>query len=926
MGDSFFAPSGSPLPPEEPDVPPPIFENLGVNLGLGLAKSGTVGGFIAQIGDMLFALFAKLVGYSINILAAVFVAIIGVVGQITEDGSFGIGILIAATLNELFGVTAAPADVNGRASTPGRQAVSNNIASAFLQPLFGAVTRVEGGGILPSRDPSDKFLSVVTKMELNGWLESWVTDGLSAHLLEKYGQLKDGISRVLGLGRLSRTALRAPMKILVQDPYTAFLEQTYRTRKWDVPSLIARLNRGAITRADLSTPLGQQGYTEAQIDQLVLDHQKWLPLADVFYMNQRGTWDDQTAIDYLTFQGYTPENAGIQMQILKDKAVQKYRDEMVAVGETAYVAGNIGLDTFSTILDNSGVLDEVKQWRMQLAQLKVQVKNRHLTEGEIIKGIEDGLLNFNDLKTWAIREGMSASDEAILELETQFTENKAAALATVKAATAAAKVQAANAKLATAQQKAKAAQAESADKGLSAATAGTLVKDGIWTMAQYQAFLQTHGYGPDAVAASVALLTAQLGAAAAKTAAAGGTRKSAVAKGLNLAQIEKAVVEGIVTSDKLLKYLTGAGYSADDAQVIVDLTENALTAAQVKKDAVAAAHAKAATKSISLPDLDRAVRLGLTTPDTYTAALQKAGFDAASVTLLTGILQSQLATDKATAAKSAAASTTPTAKGITIGQLEQEVINGIRPIGDYSAALAAAGYGHEDQLELTALLQLKVDQATSTAAKKAAATKALAARGISLPAIERAVKLGVVPVSAYTQMLQSLKYTPDAVQVLTNTLIAQMAATKKAQTAATNAATTLAAKHISLPDLEKAVIAGVRPIGDYTAVLTAAGYTAGDVDTLAQLLQLKVDQRAAAEKAHADADGLATQKGISLGKEEAAIVAGDKTMADYDALLSALGYDDVDRAVLEQLLQAKIDAAAAKAGTAAPAGSGSTPA
>lgn len=919
MGDFFTSPIGSPLPPPEPDIPPPNFEQIADGIGAGFMKSGLVTGILAPLFGIFVSAFTAILSIAIKLLVYIFAYLVKVLGDATQDAQGAYGTLVAATLHELFGVTVNPADVATRTSGPGRQAVANSMGKTLLGTLFSGAAPIPTGGIVPTDEPVNNYLATVLNMELNGWIESWVTDGLSGHVLEKYGDLKDGIARVLGLGRLSRQAFRAPMKILVTDPYTELLSHTYRPKQWPEALLIRQLIRGQIQRSDLSTPLGNQGYTEAQIDELVLEQQKVLSQGDLDYLDQRGLsfgtfWHDQ-----LVAQGYAAATADTVIQIARDKRTQKYREQMVTVGEAAYVAGNIGPDTFATILSNSGVTQDEQDWISQLAQLKIQVKVRHLSEGEIIKGIEDGILNFTDLQTWGIREGLSAQDLATLELETQFAENKASALAQAKAATAAAKVAAANSKLQLAKEKAATAQAQASDKGISAAQAGTLVKDGIWTIAQYTTFLSSRGYGPDAITSSVQLLQAEMNAAAVKTAAAAGTKASAAAKGLNLAQMEKGVVEGIITAAQLLDYLTGHGYDAADAQVIVDLTNNALTAAQVKADAAAAARAKAATKSISLPDLERSVRLGLTTQDVYNAALQKANFDVMSITLLDGILQSQIASDTATAAKRATTAAAATSKGVTIAQLEQEVINGIRPITDYSAELNGLGYDSADQQQLTALLQLKVDQAAATAAKKAAATKALAAKGISLPDAERAVKLGVVPISTYQALLQSLNYTPDAVDVLSNTLLAQVAATKKAQTAATAATAALATKSISLPDIERAVVAGLMPIGTYTAALTSAGYSAGDAGTLTDLLQLKVDQAARAKTTHADAEGVATQKGISLASEEAAVVAGDKTMADYNALLNALGYDAVDIAVLDQLLQAKVDAKAAKAATSTPA-------
>jgi hypothetical protein len=144
---------------------------------------------------------------------------------------------------------------------------------------------------VPSDTAANGYLSAVMRMELNGWIESFVTDGLSGHILEKYGDLKDGIARVLGLGRLSRQVFRAPMKILVSDPYTELLNQKYRPKQWPEALLIRQFLRGSIQRTDMSAPLGNQGYTEAQIDELIAEHAKPLGMGDIDYMLQRGMVD-----------------------------------------------------------------------------------------------------------------------------------------------------------------------------------------------------------------------------------------------------------------------------------------------------------------------------------------------------------------------------------------------------------------------------------------------------------------------------------------------------------------------------------------------------------------------------------------------------------------------------------------------------------
>jgi hypothetical protein len=924
VGDFFTPFPGGPLPPEEPDIKAPDFETIANGLSAGFAKSGIANGFLGGLLQTLVRWVTIVLGLLITGLLNIFAKFAQILGDATTDSQAAYNNLVVQTLHELFGVVVSPADVATRTSGPGREAAASAIGKTIIGTMLQGATPVDGGGIVPSDAAATGFMGAALKMQLNGWIESFVMDGLSYHLLEKYGDLKDGIERTLGMGRMMRAAFRAPMKIFATDPYMALLEQKYRTRPWEVKALMARLNRGTIQRADLSKPLGDLGYTEAQIDELVIASQKTLSLNELDYMDQRGIAIGDFVKATLISDGYTPGAADTIIANMRDRRLQKYRIEMVNVSETAFVAGNIDLTQLQQVVSQSGVTTDEQNYMLQLAQLKRSLKITHLTEGQIIQGIEDGVMNFNDLKAWAQRENMPLTEEALLELEVQFRENKAAALAKAKAATAAAKVQAANAKLQIAQQKAAKAKLQASDAGLSPAQAATLVKEHFWTTAEYSTFLTDRGYGPDAVQANLELLQAEMNATAVKTAAAAITRASAAAKGINVAQMEKAVIEGITTIDKLQSFLIGHNYSADDAQIIVDLTQNALTAAQQKADAKKAAAAAASKKSVSLPEIERAVLLGITSIDTYTAALQNAHFDTGSIALLTGILKADEAKASATAAKSAAASAKAATQGVSLPQLEQEVIAGIRPISDYSAALLKLNYQMDDRIDLTQLLQLKVDQAKTTQAKRDAAAAALSKRGISLADAERAVKLGIVPISVYQSLLSSLHYTPDAINVLSNSLIAQMAATRKAQTAATAAGTALAPKSISLSDLEKAVVAGIKPIGDYTAALIAAKYPKADADTLTQLVQLKVDQAAAAAARHADAVGAATKKGISLAAEEAAVVAGDRTMDDYDALLTALEYDDVDRATLEQLLQAKVDAKAAKDAAAAPAPAGGT--
>ena len=918
MGDFFAPPQGYPEVPPEPSVPPPDFATIGKDFGTGLAGSGAGSGFLGPLFDILVRVFTAIVGFLLNVVLKIVAFLINVLTNVESDASASYGLLVSATLKNLMGVTVDPSVVASRSAGPGRQAAANAMAQALLGTLVPKPVANTSGGITPSDAAVNNYLGVVMNMELNGWIESWFADASTYHLLEKYGDLKDGITRILGLGRMSRQVFAPPLKHFVHDPYDQLINQTYRPKVVDAGTAIQAFLRAEFDRDQLTALLSIQGYQEQEIDWLIRQHTKYLSLDDVNYLLQRQIWQTDDAITYLGYQGWTPADAHNLLTITADKELQKYRMEAINVAEGAYVEGNLDLASFQNLVSGSGLTQVEQSWILSVANIKRQSKVTHLSLGQIEQGVLDGIMTLNDVKNWATRVNMPADEEAYLELMILFKQSKATATAEAKAAAENPTATPAAAKPAAAATKAAAAKAQAADKGVTVAQAESLVKDGLWTFDQLTAFLTAKGYGADAINAIVSLLHTSIEKTAAGTATSTAAKAAAGTKGLSLAETEKAVVAGILTIDDLQNFLNTHGFDAADAAVIVELTQEAIAAAKVKADAKAAAVAKAADKQISLPDLEHAVRIGLTPIATYNTALQAAGFDAMSITLLDGLLNAQIASDKAAAAKRAGVSAAGASVGISIAQLEQEVIEGIRPIADYTSTLAQLGYSPADQNELTQLLQLKVNAAAATAAKKTAAGTALAARGISLSDAERAVKLGVIPIATYQTQLQAAGFTPDAVNVLSNSLLAEVAKTSKTQTAANAAAGALATKSISLPDIEKAVIAGLQPITDYTNALTSAGYSAADAATLTQLVQLKVDQAARTAAAHADAVGTATQKGISLANEEAAVIAGNLTMSDYDTLLTQLGYDAIDRGVLEQLLQTKVAAKAAKAGTSTP--------
>jgi hypothetical protein len=758
VAEFFTPPDGFPEVPPEPATPPPDFPGIGTSFTLGAAAAAKDLGWAAQWADWVLQIVARLIGFLLSLALKIFAYLMKIMGNVTDEAGAGYGAIVAATLHELFGVTVDPATVNTRASGPERAAVAASLGQAIIGTMFSSAPVQAAGGIPPSDAAANNFLRVMMNMELNGWLESWFADAATYHLLEKYGDLKDGVTRILGLGRMSRQVFAPPLKVLVHDPYQALLDQKYRPKHVDVQTAMRAFHRGDVDRAGLSTILGNQGYTEQEIDWAVIDHAKFIPNADLGYLVDRGIWTRDQAAAYLRQQGWAADGANYVLEIEADKRVQKYRDEMVSIATDAYVRGEITADQLSTAINNAGTQSAEGLWAADTANLKRSVHVTHLSRGDIEHGIKDGVMNFNDLKAWALRNNMPLDEEVFLELAIQVDENKAAGAAAAKAAAAKAKADAQAAKTKAAQEKADAAKAQAADKGITVAEAEALVRAGNWTFAQLEGFLTSKGYGPDAIAGIEALLHEKIDAAAAAGSKATGVRTAAKARGLNLAQTEKAVVDGILTIDQLTAWLTSQGFDPADAAVIVQETQRAADDAKLRAATKAAASAEAGKRGISLPALERAVRLHITPIQTYTTALQNAGFDSSSVDLLTATLAAQMAQDAAAKASKGTTTGAPAAKVPTLAQIEQEVAAGVRPIGDYSAALLKAGYSADDTAQLAQLLQHKLDHSTAAAALHSDAVGQAVKRGIDLSQAEAAVLGGINSMDDYDAMLTTLGY------------------------------------------------------------------------------------------------------------------------------------------------------------------------
>jgi len=326
-----------------------------------------------------------------------------------------------------------------------------------------------------------------------------------------------------------------------------------------------------------------------------------------------------------------------------------------------------------------------------------------------------------------------------------------------------------------------AALARDTDPALPLATLERSVLEGITSIDAYDRELVRRKYNDDDRRILVALLKGRIDDQAAAVAAKAAADARAKARGVSIADMERAVRLGLRTPADLAQLLDQVQTPAIEKGLILDLLQ-----VDMQRDADAAAKraavdAAAKAKAINLPLRRRAVLAGVRSRDEYVQDLIDAG-----VSLENRSLELQL--------------------------LDVE-------IGDAQAAAERRA-------------QIEADRA----AKEAATAEPT----LTLAQTEHAVKLGVLAPDDLRSFLTTRGYDPADVETLVASVVAEIPDLRAATSSAAADATKATAKGIDLPSLERAVLRGIRSVDDYRAELARAGFEADAVTLRAQLLQEKV--------------------------------------------------------------------------------------
>lgn len=906
FNDQSTPPPPTDIPLDHIDIPD--FYSIAAQEAKGYKDSGMWGAIWAGLAAGIAEILSAFLKFFFSIFSWLGVAFAKGIIEAEDKSQESFARLARVAIKDLFGVD--PGDQFAqRGNAAGKNQAATAVGNAVIGGLFGALAAGGRASLEPSAAGAERYITTVVGLGLEGWLEGWVFEALSLGQLEKFADLDDTIASVLGLGRITNRIIGPSADILVGNPYKALLNRTYRPELLSPAQACRQFTRGRWTRERLDQELSVQGFSAERIEALINAQRKFLDVGELDHLVARKLWTREQAIQHLKDQGYTDETGAALLAIAENRRLDTFRMQWVNEALARFAAHDIDAVTWLSILSKSGLPEREQDMLRIVGGIKRELKQKNLTLSEVEQAVKRQIYDLNDFRAFVRDEGYSTADQLTLELLLLSEISQKAEADKAKRDRERERTEAAAARDAAAAARRAEIEEQLDGQAISLGKFESAVRAGVRSIAEYRQLLSERGYSEADQDTLAGLLAAGIEQRAADAARREELRRQAQVKRISLGDAETAVKRGVSTLDEYTQFLVRSGYGDSDRALLAGLLAAELQEAAEASRRREEAKAALALQQVSLDDVERAVRRGLRTIDDYRAFLDASGFAADDAGLLAELLQSELDTDAAARTRREEAARVAAVRNVNLSDQEKAVRGGLATITDYRAALARAGFTSDDLDLLARLLELDIESDKADAIARAEAKQRAAVRRISIDDLERAVKLGVVPITVYQDGLKRAGLPADDQQILTLSLAAELAAAKSAQDARARAAPVVKARGLSIAQFERSVRDGLRTTVEYFGFLLSQGFTQSDAQTLTALLELDKQQAAIAAARRAEIEAELAIKQLSLSQFERAVLGGVRRLDEYETFLRAQGYSALDIGTLVTLLRQKIEAA-----------------
>lgn len=892
------------------DIPdgstPPDFTRIGAGLADGLESSGFTLKNALQWQKVLQVGLTNVVIALVAVIGKVAATIIRGVAQTVKIMDPAFGEVAKAGIEAVFDVSVPASSFADLTDKGARESAKKQLGVAMMTALTGVQGDGSGGDITPSLEPAEKYLGLIAGLAVEGWLMGIAVELESLNYLEHFGDLKDTVANVFGLGRLTRRVLGPIIDATIVSPTKWKINSVYRPTHLGVSTLARQVARGRMTHDELFAELAQEGYTDQRIEALLNEAARFLSMDQAMLLVRGGEWTEDHIIEDLKNQGWDEGTAQLVLRAFKENRLLGIHDNIISAATSAYAARDIEEPQFRKIVTAVVPDQDEQQAYLDVAGARRELTKKHLSHAEVKQAVKDDILAFVDYRLWLDREAYPPDEAVTLELLLRKEKNDKADLEDARKKILAARDQAAADKLAAAQAKKAAVDAQRAlARRGSLADLDRAAVRGLIPFSRVEEVLGAQ-YDPDTVSVLLSLLEADRQKFLAQQQAAADALQRASIRHIDLAQLDAGVMEGVLTIDYYKAQLASLKFSDTDIEILAATLAAKLADQQHAAQLRADAQAKAAVKHIDLPRLELLVRRGHRTIGDYRALLSTLGYDDGSIAAMVDLLQLKIADDAKAADARAYAAAHPPAKDLTLDQMRTAVILGTKTRDDYQRYLLQQKFTADDQIVLLAELDDAVTTAVAARKKRDAGGGGAGSPQLTLSRIAQAARLGLIDPTVYQARLIDAGYSDDDIAIEMDLLVTEIADTQAARARRDALAAASIDKGLSLSQLQQAILKGVQPIDVYQTRALQLGYSADDVQTLVGVLSQELIGQTDALARRADVAKTLAAQSISLDQIEAAVRAGSSTVATYQATLETMGVDPLDAELLGSLLSGEL--------------------
>jgi len=818
---------------------------------------------------------------------------------------------VAPVIQGLFGAPVDAAALGKTLTADQAQAAGRAIVDGFLKAIVGDA----GGEVEPSTDGSTRMAAAAVSASLHSVINAVLPEMLS-DCLGEFGpsftaltEIPEEILRTLGVSRLVRRALGPFVTATCTTPATWALNKKYRPTLLGASTLAKQITRNPDFAERWKEDLRRDGYSEDRIAALLNEQRHFFSAAEVRTFTYRNEWSEDAGLQHLRDQGYDEKAATYALRLEGIHRIEQLESAESAAIIAGYVRGDIDRADLLAMLGTSVSVQTERTLLTEEADVRRAANPSRLTLSQIEAMVKSGVLSLADYRARAVELNYPDDEINALDLQLRWEISKERDLAALRDEQAKERAAAkAAADLARQQKLAAVAAQRALDRRGSEADLEAAAIRGLIPLARVEEVYRAK-YDPDTVDALLGTLADKRTAYVAQQQAADDAKRRAAVRNIDVGSLQQAVLTHLLTLDEFRQRLVELKFSADDAALLAATMAarlQALDAARTQRDEASAA---AKIKHIDLKSFELLVRRGHRTLRDYDALLASLGYEDGSRAAMEELLQLQIDDDAAAAKLRAAKTAAAAVKGLTLDQMRRAVILKLRPITDYTPFLLQLGYTTPEAQLLVAELQADVDEAAAATARRDAADRRSQAPRAPLADVRRAARLGLIDIPVYVARMKADGYTDDDVAIELDLLTTEIAQLQQQQAAAAAADAASGQKGLTLAQLAAAVLAGVQPIGAYTARAAAIGLSPADAQTLTATLQAQLDTTAAARARKAQLAAEGADRELRRADVEKGVRDGLKTIDDYRAWLQGAGYADDDAALLVAELQIALDGA-----------------